>query len=90
MLDKVITGLFVAVLGTLWFFTRKCELPRPYKIVTYDKLGKQVILDLRTIFHTHTAAVSFAKHYRVLFPQYDFVLESGIPQMRRKFLMHQR
>ncbi|MBM3905261.1 MAG: hypothetical protein FJ354_01060 [Thaumarchaeota archaeon] len=90
MLDKIITGLFVGVLGTLWFFTRRCELPQPYRLVIYDKLGRQANLDLRTIFHTHTAAVSFAKHYRVLFPQYDFVLESGIPHLRRKFLVHQK
>jgi hypothetical protein len=90
MLDKIITGFFVGVLGTLWFFTRKCEMPHPYRLVIYDRLGKQVGLDLRTIFHTHTAAISFARHYRVLFPQYDFVLESGIPQIRRKFLAHQK
>ncbi|MFM8658394.1 MAG: hypothetical protein ACKOCQ_00420 [Candidatus Nitrosotenuis sp.] len=41
MLDRIITGLFVGVLGTLWFFTRRCEIPHPYKIITYDALGKQ-------------------------------------------------
>ena len=86
MLDKIITGLFVGVLGTLWFFTRRCEIPHIYNIVIYDVLGKQVNLDVRTKFQTHTAAVSFAKHYRRLFPQYDFVLESGLPQIKRKFL----
>ena len=87
MLDKIITGLFVGILGTLWFFTRRCEIPHPYKIITYDSLGKQTSLDgIRTIFNTHTAAISFAKHYKELFPQYDFVLESGLPQLKLKFL----
>ncbi len=90
MLDKLVTGLFVGILGVLWFFTRRCELPHSYRIIIYDRLGTQTRLDLRTIFATHTAAVSFAKHYRSLFPQYDFVLESTIPQLRRRFLMHQR
>ncbi|NDB50776.1 MAG: hypothetical protein EB161_01185 [Nitrosopumilaceae archaeon] len=87
MLDKIITGLFVGVLGTLWFFTRRCEISHPYKIITYDYLGKQVSLDgIRIIFNTHSVAVSFAKHYKELFPQYDFVLESGLPQIKLKFL----
>ena len=87
MLDKIITGLFVGVLGTLWFFTRKCEIPHPYKIITYDILGKQTRIEgIRTIFNTHTAAVSFAKHYRELFPQYNFVLESSLPQLKLRFL----
>jgi len=68
MLDKIITGLFVGVLGTLWFFTRKCELPHPYRLVIYDRLGKQISLDLRTIFHTHTAAISFAGIIECCFP----------------------
>jgi hypothetical protein len=88
MLDRMITGLFVGILGTLWFFTRKCEIPHSYKLVIYDRLGKQASIDgVRTIFHTHTAAVSFAKHYGTLFPQHDFVLESSIPQLRRRFLI---
>lgn len=84
----MITGLFVGILGIIWLFTRKYEIPHPYKLVIYDRLGRQANLDgIRTIFRTHVAAVSFAKHYRSLFPQYDFVLESSIPQLRRRFLI---
>jgi len=88
MLGKIITGLFVAVLGTLWFFTRRCEIPHQYKIIIYDTLGRQTTLDgIRTTFNTHTVAVSFAKHYRELFPHYQFSLESGLPTIRRRFLL---
>lgn len=87
LLGRIITGLFVGVLGTLWFFTRRCEAPHPYKIVVYDTLERQITLDgVRTTFKTHTVAVSFAKHYRELFPHYQFSLESGLPAIRRKFL----
>jgi hypothetical protein len=87
MLDRIITGLFVGILGALWFFTRRCEIPHPHRIIAYDALGKQTYIDgIRTVFNTHAVAVNFAKHYRELFPQYDFVLESGLPQLKLKFL----
>ncbi len=88
LLGKMVTGLFVAILGTLWFFTRRCEIPRPYKIIVYDTLGRQITLDgIRTMFNTHTVAVSFAKQYHELFPHYQFSLESGLPTIKRKFLI---
>jgi hypothetical protein len=72
------------VLGILWFFTRKYEIPQPYKIATYDKLGGKVWMsELRTVFSTHSAAVSFAKHYAKMFPNYDFVLEPRMPLLKR-------
>ncbi len=87
MLDRIITALFVGILGTLWFFTRRCEISHSYKIIIYDMLGKQINIDgIRTVFNTHAVAVSFAKHYRVLFPNYDFMLESSLPQLKRGFL----
>lgn len=91
MFDRIITWLFVGILGMLWFFTRQCEIPHQYNLVIYNMLGEQVRLDgIRTIFGTHSVAVSFAKHYGKLFPQYNFVLESNLPQIRRKFLSAQR
>ena len=91
MLDKIITAFFIGVLGMLWFFTRRCEIPHKHTIIIYDMLGKQVILGgLRTSFNTTAAAVSFAKYYTTLFPQYEFVLESNLPNMRRKFLVSQK
>lgn len=87
-LDKLITGLFVAILGFLWFFTRHYEIPQSHRIVIYDVLGNQVDLDgIRTQFNTHTAAISFATQYRKQFPNYNFVLASGMPRIKRRFLI---
>jgi hypothetical protein len=91
MLDRIITGLFVVMLGTLWFFTRRCELPHKYTIIIYDILGRQVKLEgLRTSFNTHAAAVSFSKQYSASFPQYEFVLESILPEIRYRLFVSQR
>lgn len=93
MLGRIITGLFVILLGTLWFFTRHCEIPHQYKIIIYDTLGRQVNIDgIRTTFNTHTVAVSFARYYHRLFPYYQFSLESGLPIIKHRFLAakHQR
>lgn len=91
MLDKIITVFFIGILGTLWFFTRRYEIPHKHTIITYDMLGKQARLDgLRTSFNTRAVAVSFAKHYTALFPQYEFVLESNLPNIRRRFLVSQK
>lgn len=84
VIETIITMIFVGVFGSLWFFTRKYEVPQPYRIAVYDKLGFQVsISELRTVFNTHSAAVSFAKHYSQMFPNYEFVLESRLPLTRR-------
>lgn len=88
MWDKIITAFFIGMLGTLWFFTRRYEIPYKHTIITYDVLGKQARLDgLRTSFNTRAVAISFAKYYMTLFPQYEFVLESNLPNIRRRFLV---
>lgn len=91
MLDRMITWLFIGVFGALWFFTRRCEVPRQHTIIILDKFGKQIKLDgLRTKFNTYAVAVSFAKHYRMIFPQYEFTPEFSALQVRRKFLISQK
>lgn len=83
-LDKMITALFVVILGSLWFFIRRYEIPQPYKILVYDVFGKQIRLDgIRTDFDTHVAEVSFVKHYKKILPHYDFILECGFPILKR-------
>ncbi|HEX9846388.1 MAG TPA: hypothetical protein VGA92_08015 [Candidatus Nitrosotenuis sp.] len=85
--DKFITALFVIILGSAWFLTRRYESSRLYKIVAYDVFGSQVRLDgIRTTFNTHSVAISFAKHYREIFPHYDFALKSEMPNIKRGFL----
>jgi hypothetical protein len=85
--DKFITALFVIILGSLWFLTRRYESLHLYKIVAYDVFGNQVRLEgIRTAFTTHSAAISFAKHYKEIFPHYDFALKSELPDIKRGFL----
>ena len=86
----MITGLFVFVLGTLWFFsTRYYEKPKQYSILVYDVFGKQSNIDgLRTYFQTTEVALSYIKEYQKRFPQYNFCLESPLPEIKRKTIFH--
>jgi hypothetical protein len=82
--DKLITMVFVGVLGALWFLTRRYVMPHQHRILIYDKLGGRVELDgIRTVFSTRTAAISFARHYSVMLPHHDFVLGSELPKLKR-------
>ena len=82
VLDKFITGFFIFVFGTLWFFsTRYYEKPKKYSIVTYDVFGNQNTIDgLRVEFQTKQVATSFQRQYQRSFPQYDFSLSTELPQ----------
>lgn len=85
--DKFVTALFVIILGSAWFLTRRYESSHLYKIVAYDVFGSQVRLDgIRTTFNTHSAAISFAKHYGEMLPHYDFTLKSELLDIKRGFL----
>ncbi|MEM3064653.1 MAG: hypothetical protein QW177_04700 [Candidatus Nitrosotenuis sp.] len=85
---KLITAVFVGVLGAAWFFTRHYEISSTHRIVAYDLFGKEIQLyGLRTMFKTRSVALSFAKHYGMLFPHYQFCLESSMPQIKRRFLI---
>ncbi|MEM4391525.1 MAG: hypothetical protein QXG67_01915 [Candidatus Nitrosotenuis sp.] len=85
---KLITAVFVGILGVAWFFTRYCEVSSTHRIIVYDLLGKEIrVQELRTKFNTRTAAISFAKHYGRLFPHYQFCLEPSTPQIKRRFLV---
>jgi|GEM_PF-890218 len=89
--DKAVTGFFVAVLGMVWFFTRQCEIPHPYRIAVYDRHGYRVKLgEIRTEFRTYSAAVSFARNYENSLPDYKFVPESCIPRLKRGLALPRR
>ena len=81
LFDKLITGFFIFVFGTLWFFsTRYYESPKKYSIIVYDVFGNQNTVDgLRTEFQTKQVATSFQKHYQKFFPQYNFSITSEFP-----------
>ncbi|MEW6588481.1 MAG: hypothetical protein AB1299_04885 [Thermoproteota archaeon] len=85
---KLITAVFVGILGIAWFFTRYCEISSTHRIIAYDLLGKEIqVQGLRTKFNTRAVAISFAKHYGRLFPHYQFCLECNMPQIKRRFLV---
>ncbi|MEM2785660.1 MAG: hypothetical protein QXY15_03185 [Candidatus Nitrosotenuis sp.] len=85
---KMITAVFVGILGIAWFFTTHYEISPTHRIVAYDLYGKEIQLHgLRTKFNTRTVAISFAKYYGGLFPHYQFCLASNTPQIKRRFLV---
>ena len=84
ILDKFVTGFFVAILGTLWYCTRGFVKPTQYKIVIYDILGNQVNVDgIRTSFSTPKVASNFISEYQNRFSQYNFSMASEIPIIKR-------
>lgn len=84
--DKVITWLFVGILGGIWLLTARCQMPHPYSISVYY-LGRKARIDgIKTRFRTHGGAESFARHYSEIFPPYTFEIRSCVPQTRPKFL----
>ena len=81
LIDKTITGFFVFIFGTLWFFSaRTYQKPLQYSLIVYDVLGDEKIINyLRRDFSTKRVARSFIKEYQKQFPQYDFILKDYLP-----------
>ena len=84
--EKITTGFFVFIFGTMWFFSTKYyEKPKQYSIVAYDVLGNQNDLDgLKTTFRTSEVANSFVKEYQNRFPQYSFSLAQYLHMEKRR------
>lgn len=84
--EKLITGFFIFVFGSLWLFSTKYyEKPKEYHLVVYDVFGNiNTIEGLKISFHTKQVADSFVKEYQRLFPQYSFSLLTELPQKRRR------
>lgn len=84
--DKFITGFFIVIFATLWFFsTRYFDRPSRYSIIIYDKFGNQIeMYDLRVSFNTIEVATSHINEYQKRFPQYKFNLDSIIPQIEKR------
>ena len=82
--DKVITGFFVVLLGSLWYLSTKYYVkPNQYNIIIYDPLGKEFkIEEIRTEFKTKKVAISYVREYKNRFPNYDFSLAEEIPQIK--------
>ena len=86
ILDRIVTGFFVAVLGSLWYCSTKYQIkPQHYTIIIYDVFGKQTkIGEIRTEFKTQRVAQSYISEYRKRFSHYDFSMALEMPEMKRR------
>ena len=88
ILDKFVIGIFVLVLGTLWYCTKSFVKPSQYRIIIQDILGNQVNMDgIRTNFNTPKVANSFISEYQNRFIQYRFSLASEMPIIEKKWML---
>ena len=86
--DKVVTGIFVVVLGTLWYCTKCFVKPSEYKIIIYDVFGNQINVDgIRTNFNTYKVANNFIAEYQKRFSQYNFSMASDMPIIKTNWLI---
>lgn len=88
ILDRCVTGFFIATLGILWYCTKCFVKPTQYKIIIYDILGNQVNIDgVRTNFKTFKVANNFISEYQKRFSQYEFSMSSEMPIVKRNWLL---
>ena len=89
IIDKIITGFFVIVLGILWYCSVKYYVkPKECSIIIYDVFGKQVkIKEIRTNFKTRDVAKSFISEYQKRFPHYDFSMRIETPEIKEKTVL---
>ena len=85
ILDKFVTGFFVAVLGIAWYCSTKFYVkPGKHSIVVYDVFGKEVKLDgVRVEFKTHSVAQSYISEYKERFPHYSFAMRMEVPEIKK-------
>jgi len=84
ILDKFVTGFFVAILGILWYCSSRYYVkPSQYTVVVYDIFGKESVIDgIRTRFKTIQVAQSYISEYQKRFEGYDFSIAQEIPIIR--------
>lgn len=83
-LDRIITGFFVILLGIIWVFSTKYQVNHnQFNIIAYDTLGKEFDMSgIRTNFKFKKVAISYAKEYKNLFPNYEFSVAEEIPMFK--------
>ena len=86
IMDKLVTGFFVVVLGIIWYCSSKYQVkPNQYTILIYDVFGKQIKIDeIRTSFNTYKVTNSYIIEYKNRFPHYDFSMAEEMPEIKRK------
>ena len=84
--NRIITGFFVFVFGTLWFFSTQYYLkPKKYEIVIYDVFGKEIKQNqIRTRFSRLEVAQSYIREYQRTFSHLSFSIKSELPEMKRR------
>ena len=88
IIDKIITGFFVIILGILWYSTRCFVKPNQYKIVIYDVLGNQTSMDgVRTNFNTPKVANNYILEYQNRFSHYNFSMAAEMPVVKRNWIL---
>jgi hypothetical protein len=87
--NKIITGFFVFVFGTAWFFSSKYYVkPKQYRVLVYDIKGvKMNPTDIRTSFSNEDVAFSYAKEYQKTHPDLKFAVEILIPEFKRRIFL---
>jgi len=87
IIDKLVTGFFIVLFGTLWYCTKCFVQPTKYKIIIYDILGNQVNVDgIRTSFNTPKVANNYISEYQNRFSQYNFSMASEMPIIKRNWV----
>ncbi len=82
--DKIVTGFFVMVLGTAWYFNKCFVKPTPYNIIIYDLFGNQTKIDgIRTNFKTLKVTNNYILEYQDRFSQYTFSTASEMPVIKK-------
>ncbi len=81
VMDKIITGFFVLVFGSFWFFSTKfVSEPKQYRIFVIDSFGNEINIEgLRTIFKNREVASSFIHEYQKSYPMCNFMLADYLP-----------
>ena len=87
MLDRFITGFFVAVFGVLWVFTTKYYvMPTNFKIIIQNNNERRLVNEIRTEFNTKEAALSYMEEYKKIFPEYSFTLDLTSLNVRKRWV----
>ena len=86
IIDKLVTGFFVVILGIVWYCSSKYQVkPNQYTISIYDVFGKQIKIDeIRTSFSTYKVTNSYILEYQNRFPHYNFSMTEEMPEIKRK------
>lgn len=86
--DKIIIGIFVVILGILWYSTRYQIKPERHRIAIYDIFGKRAKIDgIRTNFKTYRVVQSYILEYQKRFNHYHFSIVPMMPEFKERKIL---